>query len=127
MSKTTTQGIILSLLILISGLGFFLYSNSHPSYYGQYNYRHDYAYGYGDYVYGYGDSLPFFSFSWRRKGPEFMLGTPDNWRKAGCNSYIYVNNALDYAYYTNPWLLEPRRMNNRQWMYRGLWPQQFYY
>lgn len=142
-NQLLTQGIILTLLMLFIGalttLKFFAnaypaYAYNQPSYYGQYNYRYNYAYnswpyipvnafrgsGAANYVGGYGNH------GW---SPFLMPSTCNSW--SGCgnnyNSHIYVEDPLTYTYYKNPWLLEPRRMDNHQWMVRGVWPQKFYY
>jgi hypothetical protein len=145
-SHIIIQGIILSLFILYIGtfsvIKFFgsspIYSHSQPSYYSQYNYRYNSGYisaynywpyapinanvlrssGASNYVAGYGQT------GW---SPYLMPGNPDNHGNINYNSHIYVEDPLSYAYYTNPWLLEPRRMNNHQRMYPGLGAQGFWY
>lgn len=129
--KIVTQVIILTALFMFPGL---LYSlkflatqhsltaYNQPSYYSQYNYRYNYAYS--NYGYGYG------TYNYRPYGPYLMPSTTCN-SLLGCrtnyDSHIYIDNALDYTYYKNPWLLEPRYMDNHQWYARGLWPQRFSY
>ncbi|HJX05379.1 MAG TPA: hypothetical protein VJ461_01590, partial [Candidatus Nanoarchaeia archaeon] len=99
----------------------FLNAYNRPAYYGQYNYRYNYNYAY-DPNYGYN------SYG-HNYGPYPMPSTCSSYY--GCsnnyNSYIYVHNALDYTYYSQPWLLEPRYSNNNRWYARGSWPQMFYY
>ncbi|KYK24600.1 hypothetical protein AYK26_03425 [Euryarchaeota archaeon SM23-78] len=105
-------------MIFLLGFGTLLYSYSRPSYYGQYNYRYNYAYN---------PYVPYYAY--RGAGPYPMPSTCSTWNGCGntYNSYIYVHNKLDYTYYTNPWLLEPRRMSNHQWMIPGLWPERAWY
>ena len=126
-NKLLIQGIILTFLMVFSGFAYQAYAYNKPSYYGQYNYRYNQGYipfntirglGAANYVAGYGNN------GW---SPFLMPGTPDRWGRVTYNSHIYIDNPLDYTYFKNPWLLEPRRMNNHQWMVRGVWPQKFYY
>ena len=119
-NKILIQGIILTLLLVFAGFAYQPYAYNSPSYYGQYNYRYNYAYEYWPYI-------PYYAY--RSAGPYPMPSTCSSWYGYGnnYNSYIYVHNKLDYTYYMNPWLLEPRRMQNHQWYARGLWPQRFYY
>jgi hypothetical protein len=105
-----------------------LLSYNQPSYYSQYNqyeYRYNYAYNsYSNYGYGYNayNYRPYGPYQMPSQSCSLLLGCRTNY-----NSYMYINNALDYTYYQNPGLLEPRYMSNHQWYARGLWPQQFYY
>jgi hypothetical protein len=128
-NKKIIQGITLTFLFAFLGLFTTLkflanqqsvYSYSSPSYYSQYDYRYNSVYNiYNNYAYNY-----------RPHGPYLMPSTSYNplyGYRQNYDSYIYVDNALDYTYYTNPQLLEPRYMNNHQWYARGLWPQRFYY
>jgi hypothetical protein len=118
---TLFQGLILTIIFL--GFFSFLYAYNKPAYYGQYNYR--YNYGYNNYAYNnYGYNYRPYS-----QGPYPMPSTCSSYYGCGnnYNSYIYVHNALDYMYYSQPWLLEPRYSNNNMRYARGLWPQMFYY
>lgn len=98
------------------------YAHSQPSYYGQYGYGYNSAYS----------QYPFYSYSTYgsmsggpnyRGGPYPLLSTSCN-SVYGCRtsytSQMYVRNALDYTYYTHPWLLEPRYMSNNQRYVRGV-------
>jgi len=139
--KPLIQKIILTIILVFIGtlpiLTFFSntypgYTYNKPSYFGQYNHRYNHAYEYypyipvnayrssgaANYVSGYG------SHGWN---PFLMPTTPDNQGRITYTNHIYIHTKLDYLYYKNPWLLEPRRMWNHQWMIRGLWPQKFYY
>jgi hypothetical protein len=131
-NKKIIQGITLTFLFafigLFTALKFFasndpVYSYGRPSYYGQYDYGRNSAYS----VY---NSYNNYAYNYRSYGPYLMPSTSYNplyGYRQNYDSYIYVDNALDYTYYTNPQLLEPRYMNNHQWHARGLWPQRFSY
>ncbi|GEM_PF-1682208 len=109
-------------------------SYNRPSYATQYNYRYNYGYGplsysqnnplrmsgAANYVGGYG------SVGWN---PFLMPSSPDTQGRTTYNSHMYIRNKLDYVYYTNPQLLQPRRMDNHQRYVRGLWPERggYYY
>jgi hypothetical protein len=105
------------------------FAHTQPSYYGQYSYGYNSAYSqylyHSDSTYGSMRGGPYY-----QGGPYPMLSTSCN-SAYGCrtsyDSQIYVRSALDYTYYKNPWLLEPRYMDNHQRYARGLWPQSFYY
>lgn len=99
-NATLLQGLILSIIFLGLFSFFYAYNN-----YG-YNYRH---YSPGPYPMPSTSCNPFYGC------------------RTSYNSYIYVDNVLDYTYYKNPWLLDPRYMDNHVWYARGLWPQGFYY
>lgn len=134
MNKLLVKGIILTLLIVFLGLNVQLFAYNKPSSYGQYNYRYNSGYmpmnmntnayrisGAANYVAGYGN------YGWN---PFLMPSKSYNplfgWR-TNYDSHIYIDNKLDYVYYKNPGLLEPRRMNNHQRYVKGLWPQNFWY
>jgi len=127
--KKISSGIILTFLLVFTGLYLtqsFLYNYNQPTYYSQYNLRPNYGYYYNSLhqpYYGYNNRL-------YPSGPYPVLSTSCNsiyGCKTSYSSYMHVDSALDYAYYTNPWLLEPRYMDNHQRYARGLWPQGLYY
>ena len=134
-NKKIIQGITLTFLFtfigLFSTLKFFAnqypsYSYSRPSYYNQYGY----GYNSGSSIRSAYSAYNNYAYNHRPYGPYLMPSTSYNslyGYRQNTDSYIYVDNALDYTYYTNPQLLEPRYMNNHQWYARGLWPQGFYY
>jgi len=153
-NKILIQGIILTIFIVAIGtlpiLKFFssnaypanvqAYAYNKPSYYGQYNYRYNNAYnqnngfvqypytpmnnyrgsGAANYVGGYGQH------GW---SPFLMPSTtynPYQGYQTNYNSHINVRNKLDYVYYTNPDLLQPRRMNSNNLRYTwGTWPMRY--
>ena len=81
------------------------YGHNQPSYYGKYGYGSTRG---GPYYFG---------------GPYPMPSTSCNsiyGCKTSYDSQIYVRSALDYTYYKNPWLLEPRYMSNNQRYARGV-------
>jgi hypothetical protein len=110
-----------------------VYSAARPSYYGQYNYKNSFAYLGANYysanAFGRGGQ-PFYYTPYRGSRPYIMSSTSCN-VLAGCrsvaNSYMYIDSALDYAYYSDPSLLAPRGMDNHQRWVRGLYPDRFYY
>jgi hypothetical protein len=134
-NKKIIQGITLTFLFAFLGLfttlKFFasqdsIYSYGRPSYYGQYGY----GYNSGSSIYRAYNTYDNYAYNYRPYGPYLMPSVSYNplyGYRQNYDSYIYVDNALDYTYYTNPQLLEPRYMNNHQWYARGLWPQGFYY
>ena len=117
-NKKIIQGITLTFLFAFLGLFTTLkFFASQDSIYSYNSYRSPY-YSYGR------------PYNYRPYGPYLMPSTSYNslyGYRQNYDSYIYVDNALDYTYYTNPQLLEPRYMNNHQWYARGLWPQGLYY
>ena len=106
------------------------YSASRPSYYGQYNYNANYNYHFPGYMPAYYGG---------RAGSPFHYGTgnPLAYHSSDCSvllgcrqvqtSHIYVHNALDSAYYSNPGLLSVRHMDNQYRYHGGFWPQAFNY
>jgi hypothetical protein len=95
-----------------------------------------FGYAYTDYSYNsynptiYSRYAPIAYDAYRGRGPYLMPSNSYNplyGYKPNYDSHIYIDNALDYTYYNNPWLLEPRYMSNHMWYARGLWPQGFYY
>ena len=92
------------------------YAAGTPSYYGQYQYGRVYSPTYGQpYYTGSRNLMPVMS---TRCSGLF-----------GCDSvqtgHMYIDSAVDYAYYSNPDLFAVRYMNNHQRSIRGLWPQSF--
>ena len=133
-SKILIQGIILTMFIVAIGtlpiLKFFsnnaypanvqAYAYNKPSYYEQYNYRYNYEY----------NRYPYNYYGYQRTwGPLPMPSTtynPYQGYQTSYNSHIYVRNKLDYVYYTNPDLLQPRRMNSNNLRYTwGTWPMRY--
>ncbi|MBN1793118.1 hypothetical protein JW826_05535 [Candidatus Woesearchaeota archaeon] len=114
------------------------YAYNNPSSHGQYDYRYNSIYTGKDYI-------PVAASG--RIGQPFYLNTQiRNSRYAnniryipsyscnallGCkttyNSHIYLDNAQDHAYYTNPSMLVPRYMNNHQRYIPNIRPQGFTY
>ena len=128
-SKALSTGLILALVLLFSGLNIQLLAYNQPSYYNQYNFRYGSYNSYYNYNPAYA-TYPQFSYVTRHWGPQLMPSRTCN-ALLGCrttyNSYIYVHDALDYTYYTQPGLLAPRYMNNHErYVWRGL-SQAFYY
>ena len=125
----------LTLLKFASGTSYYQgyatqsYAYNRPSYATQYNY------GYNNYNYGYNQGqnnqrhyLPYvMSNPWRVSAaanyvggygsyglsPYLQPGTPDKFGSVNFNGYNYRGDAVSDLYYRNPWLLEPRRMNNQ--------------
>jgi hypothetical protein len=96
-----------------------LLTGSQSPYYTQYGNTYNYAYG--NY---------FSANNYRPYGPYLMPSTSYNsyyGYRTNYDSHMYIDNVLDYTYYTNPQLLEPRYIDNHQWYARGLWPQHFLY
>jgi hypothetical protein len=142
--KKNSIALSIAFIILLFSLPLFsyaiqTYTYNRPSYGVQYNYNHyNYNHGYdlnyrtyfqlpnayrysgaANYVAGYGDY---------GGNPRLMSSTSCN--LLGCrqnyDSHIFVKNQLDYVYYKNPDLLEPRYMDNHQGYARNLWPQRLY-
>jgi hypothetical protein len=115
-------GIVLSIAIQSYG--------NQPSYYSQYSYKNSFAYSRNYAVAQPHEDSSFYKYPYQGNGPYLMAGSSCN-NLYGCrqtaNSHMYVDNALDYTYYTHPELLEPRYMDNHQRLYKGLWPQAFSY
>ncbi len=123
MKSKAINGLVLSAIFLFGGLLLGALSqntayNYNQPYYSQYNYRYNQPYAYYNYYRPYS------------RGPQLMPSAECN-ALYGCrtnyNSYIYIHNALDYTYYTNPQLLEPRYMNNHMRYVKGLWSGSFWY
>ncbi|MBN2141902.1 hypothetical protein JW711_01100 [Candidatus Woesearchaeota archaeon] len=140
MSKQNTAIIgILGLVLMVSLFGYSyagqVYSTNKASYYSQYNYNYNSVLGSQYYaVNSWGKaSQPWTlaSFPYRGSGPYLYSGSPSYNPLFGYsytyNSHMFIDNALDYQYYTHPELLAPRRMQNNQRYYRGLFPQAFLY
>jgi hypothetical protein len=92
--------------------------------FGAMNYRHY------DQRYLVDENANYGSFPYRGVGPYIMQSQSCNplfGCKSVADSHMYVGNAIDYAYYTHPELLEPRYMDNHQRTYKGLRPQAFVY
>jgi hypothetical protein len=125
----TTLFMILALSTIASSIPYSqqTYSQNKPSYYAQYDYRVN------NYYYnrpinlreGYSDNQA------RRWNAPYLVYSNSCNTLYGCRqvatSHMYVDNALDYAYYKNPELLAPRYMDNHQRYVRGIWPQKFLY
>ncbi len=145
-----TKGILIGIsLILIASLlipatYLQLYSYNRPSYYNQYNYNlNNYRYGYISTPFLYKYNIPLVRLSphssyYHQWPSNYVSGydytgktllhipnTPDTQGRITYSSRIYPENALMATYYNNPWLLEPRRMNNNQGMIRGVWPSSY--
>jgi hypothetical protein len=84
---------------------------------------HSYSYNYYNHGsnYGYGGYAPVYY------GARPALMPSRTCNIIGCStnyvSHMNIRNALDYTYYTNPRLFEPRYMDNQQRIYRGAWSQ----
>ena len=105
-----------------------IFSYNKPAYYGQNNYRYsqyqNYQYNNYNYAQTYHANTPIYSQIHRN--PALMPNincNPIIGCKTNYNSHITIRNALDYTYYKNPGLLEPRYMNNHHRYMKAPWFQ----
>ncbi|MBU1199024.1 MAG: hypothetical protein KKF46_04260 [Nanoarchaeota archaeon] len=107
------------------------YSYNRPSYYAQYNYGYNSGNMNSIYSSQY-SGIPHYAYT--GSGALNYVRSNGRYNTIGWgpfvmdhNNHMYVNNALDEAYFRNPGLLEPRRMNNHQRFVTGMYITTFPY